>query len=1260
MNKQALLAALLPALIHSVSAAPAYSTDFAGGSAADLFDISQGALVIHSTNQHNAAGNSDVRQMFGLPNSGAWVEPGNAIFGDGPAAGFVDVVDWQTPGWINLSGFDLRISQDGPGSAFRGCAAFRLLASQDGVNYSEVSAGSIPLAPGGMNVNAPLLIADSTLTGATGNVRAFRLELSRLTAGGPRVAELDGFGSRGTTPAGGTFLDRLAFNAETNTYTGRGPAGRDDEGPGLASDFTFSSRVLGTDTVEDAFGNRNGAVEPEDFIFGDGGEPDNDDRVVGNGGEMVDFIQWHTGQPLTLAGFRLILSGDGTLSNRDTEMVQFLVEGEVVDCFDNNGFDGAVTRLFADGAVTGDDFRIEFTRTTSSGGRIFDIDAITGPAVTHAGGIVINEVCAENDRSLRDQDGDTPDWLELYNNSSDPADLSGWGLSDNAAQPLKWTFPSGTVIPGRRHLLVFLSDKNRAVAGAPLHTNFQLKAAGEAVFLTKTDLTGADSAAAVHLRDDVTYGRFPNGTGAWKFFTVPSPGKTNSLFPAWDSIVFDKPEFSVRGGYCAAAQSLTLSSFEQGVTIRYTLDGSAPQPASPEYTAPLTITTRAGQANVLSMISGTATANQHTDGWKPPIGEVRKATVVRTRAFRAGAPPGPVGTQTYFIGADGPRSDALPVLSITSAPAGLFDYNQGIYMLGKIFDDYVAAHPDEPLTGHTPANYTQRGNNWEREAHLEWVEPWPVNGAPGALAGTRAWGEPIGLDIQGQSSRSFRQKSFGVKSRGTAGTDDSIGYDIFPGLTKRGDGTPLQDFRHLRLRNYGNDWDYAMMRDSFAARLCRDLGTDVMSSRPASIYLDGEYWGILEVRENQDGRYLQAHFEFDDDDAIILYGHGGLERGNPGEELAYTELLDYCAKHNLANQADYDYVAARVDVEECLRYFLSEIWLANADWPQNNIRVWRRRMAVNDPREGRGRDGRWRWFMFDVDLGIGHPWSAGYTENTLGVALTPNGRPSVPQTWGTQVLRSLLQNPAARNEFIQTAATLLNSRFSNAAAVTLVNQMEAELLPGLDEHRRRWQPAFGSVAGWQGHVNIIRTFAQQRAAQMRQHFISQYALTQAALTMDVDNGHAERGSIRVMGLPFGAGVPGAPESVFPWTASWFAGIPIQIEAVSQPGWIFTGWTGIAGTSPQASLSLSGPASITAHFIAVAPVPVSLTLLPGDTLVRAEFTGTPLAPYKVQTSTDLAAWADAATFTTDAGGSGSTDVAVPPGARRMFVRAAAVP
>ena len=1237
MNAARLLAVSLVA-ISVGNAAPVFTTGSGEGVTTDLFDVAQGAQVISSSPQHPCCGNSDPRQIIGFVSGGAWVEPGHSLFQDGSAVGTVDMLEWQTAGPVNLSSIALRLAQDGVGNSSRGAGSFKLCASADGVSFSQVSGGNIPLT-GGANTNSPLLISDSALTGATANVRAFRLELTRLTTSGPRVIELDASGTAGATT--GTFLDRLAFNAATNTLTGRGAAASDDEGPGLATNFTVSSRVLGTDTVEDSFGNRNGAVEPEDFIFGDSGVPDSGNLVMGDAGETVDFIAWHTTQPVSLAGFRIGLSGDGASSNRDTELVRFLVGGIEVDLFDNNGFDGAVTRIFSEGAIVGEDFRIEFTRTGGSGPRVFQIDAITGPLVPLNGEMVINEVVSSNMETLSDEDGDEPDWIEIFNGRDVPVALAGWGLSDNAGQPFKWTFPAVTM-PPHTYLVVFASGKDRRVPGGKLHTNFELKSTGEAVVLTAPDSSYATSAPAARLREDVSLGRTPSGLGAiWKYFATPTPGRSNNSQTAYDSIVFDPPFFSLAPGFYTAAQSLVLSTPESGVTLRYTLDSADPAEASPAYTAPLALTSRAGQANVLSLIQGTSTANQHTDGWKPPVGEVRKCTVVRARATRPGAIPGPVVTRTYFIGSDAARTDGLATLSIVTPQSGLFDYNSGIYMLGAVFDAYVAAHPGEPLTGHTPANYTQRGAEWERAGSLEWFEP----------GGAFGFNEPVEIDIQGQSSRSFRQKSFGLKARGLEDPADTFVWPIFPGLVKLGNGAPLTQFRHARLRNMGNDWDYAMLRDSWAHRLGAGVGLNVMSSRPVSIFLDGEYWGVLELREQQDPRYLQSHYGMNNDAAVILYGPGTLEDGLPGDEQPWIDLLSYCETHDLGVQANFDYVAARVDVEDCLYYFLTEIYLANADWPQNNIRIWRRRLATNDLAQPVGLDGRWRWFLFDTDLGSGHPWSTGVTENTLAVALAPTGRSGTNSAWGNAIFRRLMTNPAFKNDCINTAADLLNSLFQPARATALLNAMQAEIQPAMPEHIARWQSGGGSLSAWQSRVQGVRDFAAQRAGNMRGHFVSQFGLAGTSqLTLNVNG--ATRGSIRVNRLLVNSALPGAnPSAPYPWSGTYFRGIPLALEAVPNPGYVFAGWTGIASANANASLTLNANASVTAIFIPALAKIESIARDPAQAMLTIR--GTPGAPYTIQTSPNLTDWSDVSVVTANTVDGAATIVHPTTDARRFY-------
>jgi cysteine-rich repeat protein len=154
-----------------------------------------------------------------------------------------------------------------------------------------------------------------------------------------------------------------------------------DEVPGLSTGFTASSAVFGTDTVEDAFGNADGGVEPNTFIFGDGGTVDNGNAILGDGGETVDFIEWQTTSPTTVLGYELALTQFDPFG-REAELVRFLVDGVERDLFDNDaatGEDGntilRVQRRFGS-FVTGSTFRIEVTRNGLAA-RITEIDALT-------------------------------------------------------------------------------------------------------------------------------------------------------------------------------------------------------------------------------------------------------------------------------------------------------------------------------------------------------------------------------------------------------------------------------------------------------------------------------------------------------------------------------------------------------------------------------------------------------------------------------------------------------------------------------------------------------------------------------------------------------------------------------------------------------------------------------------------------------------------------------------------------------------------
>jgi hypothetical protein len=181
------------------------------------------------------------------------------------------------------------------------------------------------------------------------------------------------------------------------------------------------------------------------------------------------------------------------------------------------------------------------------------------------------------------------------------------------------------------------------------------------------------------------------------------------------------------------------------VTIYYTLDGSEPDPANlggktyvyknwypvgtgqaPSgsflsrqmrtyvYSAPLQITDRSSQSYQIASIN-----TEFSNSTRLPNSNPFKGTVVRSRAFKQNAIPSRSVTHTYFVNPNIMTRYQLPVISIVTDEDNFFDYYKGIYVPGKVGDDWRLSNPGTEWNGGRPANYNQRGIEWERAAHFE-------------------------------------------------------------------------------------------------------------------------------------------------------------------------------------------------------------------------------------------------------------------------------------------------------------------------------------------------------------------------------------------------------------------------------------------------------------------------------------------------------------------------------------------------------------
>ena len=155
--------------------------------------------------------------------------------------------------------------------------------------------------------------------------------------------------------------------------------------------------------------------------------------------------------------------------------------------------------------------------------------AFRASTVLQSGALVINEICASSITTLKDEDGDYPDWIEIHNTTNQTIDLSNYALSDSTDKLVKWRFPQGSTIAPNGYFVVFASKKDRAAAeGSWPHANFKLRSNGETVILSDIQGRMVDMVTYDLLSADTSWGRDEEGDGSFKVFTSPTPGLPNT------------------------------------------------------------------------------------------------------------------------------------------------------------------------------------------------------------------------------------------------------------------------------------------------------------------------------------------------------------------------------------------------------------------------------------------------------------------------------------------------------------------------------------------------------------------------------------------------------------------------------------------------------------------------------------------------------------------------------------------------------------
>lgn len=662
--------------------------------------------------------------------------------------------------------------------------------------------------------------------------------------------------------------------------------------------------------------------------------------------------------------------------------------------------------------------------------------------------LVINEAVNNHFISVRDFDGDFWAWVEIHNRGNQPIELSDYYLTNTLSQPIRYALPALQLQPGSRRLVLFSGKDTQQ--GTFIHANFTWDRRQNVMYLLDSAQQLVDHVRVPELPFDHSWGRQSDGDSIWMAFSTPTPGTPNHWGVAHQPTDEFVSVWPPSGVYQADSLRIEMGGSSAHMAIRYTTNGQLPDHTSTRYTAPFWMRTPATEDFRLAGIRTNPESAEPAWIWRPPNRMPETGNVLTVALFDDSIRRSPYVNAHYFIGE---RNWPVAVVSIRIDSSDLFDHERGIYVPGKTYEN-------NPVVSSAwgSGNYHNRGRLWERQAHVALFEP----------DGTLGFEQSLGVRIHGGGSRTLPQKSLRLYGRYIY-EKSHIPYAFFP-------DDDYARYDRMLLRNGGQGFLSNPFNDVLVNAVMAPLQITQQRSRPVEHFINGEYWGVANLRNRIDERFLAHRYDVSRDDVRVIEPIFNHPDGRDTALAAWLQFLEDTP--DMAAEGVYEAMRAYIDIDDFRDYYLARIFSAIFDWPMNNRRLWRHN------------DGVLRNIFFDSDDAFQN-----VDANTLEHALEPDG-PNWPNApFSTFMFRKLIENDRFRESFIERYETLARTQWQPDRMVAIVDSLQAIYRPLMERQINRWQYPRSSVGDWLDYVDRNRTFLKNRHCVMRNHFIEAFDLS---------------------------------------------------------------------------------------------------------------------------------------------------------------------
>lgn len=470
---------------------------------------------------------------------------------------------------------------------------------------------------------------------------------------------------------------------------------------------------------------------------------------------------------------------------------------------------------------------------------------------------------------------------------------------------------------------------------------------------------------------------------------------------------------------------------------------------------------------------------------------IDKNTVVRARIHKEGQILGPVNTNTYLIDTEN-KINKLPIVCVTSDPMNFWDPVKGIYTVHTVKPD------------------------WEIPVNIELYEN---DGRTGAAFNLKA-----GVKSTGLYSWQLPEKMLGVSFRKEYGAS-KLEYPLIFDKERK-------VFKTFSLRASGSDWGNTMFRDGMIQTAAvENTNIDNSGFRACVVYINGQYMGIHNIREKIDEDYIVGNHGLEPGTFDMVEETDAGHYAEAGDLTANDYFLSLTSR-DLSNQANYDALAAEMDIEDFTDVVCTEVYSGNSSIGHNLMKY--------KPKEG----GKWKWILMDFDRGF-----FGATNQMISFYVNEDGWP----------FKALMNNAEYKKFFGRKLSDLMFTTFNPQRMIQEIDDHKKSIEAEMPNHIERWQgtsgtgnyssiKAISSIDFWHAEVEKLRTYARNRPAIILND-LTKYGF-QSPVPVSVTTLPAQSGLLTFNGMkiPVDVCAGGYPK-----------GETIKLTAKAKDGYKFLGW-----------------------------------------------------------------------------------------------------